>query len=183
MVRRSHTRLVIIIIIFLLHMICWENWYFRFYWNSKSLSLKICFWTEVNIWLLMRFLCVAFIFVLCFWSFVCESCSSSNTFKSFYYSWYQSLVRFLVIFMSEIKDFGKETRWVMAQDFMFHCLIERWTFPCERDDLLVQQSIDNSFERTKPTSLEEEKWVSMYKKALSTIQLAIAPKIKYNYFK
>ena len=49
------------------------------------------------------------------------------------------------------------------------------------EDLLVQQGIDDALEKTKPTTMDEEKWVAMKKKAVSTIRLAIAPKIKYNY--
>ena len=51
------------------------------------------------------------------------------------------------------------------------------------EDLLVQQGIHNALEISKPTSMDKEKRVAMKKKAASTIRLAIAPKIKYNYLK
>ena len=35
--------------------------------------------------------------------------------------------------------------------------------------------------RASPQQLDEGKWVAMKKKAVSTIRLAIAPKIEYNY--
>ena len=49
------------------------------------------------------------------------------------------------------------------------------------EDLLVQQGIDDALEKSKPTTMDEGKWVAMKKKAVSTIRLAIAPEIKYNY--
>ena len=48
-------------------------------------------------------------------------------------------------------------------------------------DLLVQLSIHDALEKSKPTTMDEGKWVAMKKKAVSTIRLAIAPEIKYNY--
>ena len=45
----------------------------------------------------------------------------------------------------------------------------------------MQQGIDDALEKSKPTTMDEGKWVAMKKKALSTIGLAIAPEIKYNY--
>ena len=47
--------------------------------------------------------------------------------------------------------------------------------------LLVQQGIDGALEKSKSTTMDEGKWVAMKKKAVSTIRLAIAPEIKYNY--
>ena len=49
------------------------------------------------------------------------------------------------------------------------------------EDLLVQQGIEDALEKSKPTTMDEGKRVTMAKKAVSTIRLAIAPKIKYNY--
>ena len=49
------------------------------------------------------------------------------------------------------------------------------------EDLLVQQGIDDALEKSKPITMDEGKWVAMKKKAISTIRLAIALKIKYNY--
>ena len=49
------------------------------------------------------------------------------------------------------------------------------------EDLLVQQGIDNALEKSKPTTMDEGKWVAVKMKAVSTIRLAIAPEIKYNY--
>ena len=49
------------------------------------------------------------------------------------------------------------------------------------EDLLVQQGIDDALEKSKPTTMDEGKWMAMKEKAMSTIRLAIAPQIKYNY--
>ena len=46
---------------------------------------------------------------------------------------------------------------------------------------MVQQGIDDALEKSKPTTMNEGKWVAMKKKVVSTIRLAIAPEIKYNY--
>ena len=48
---------------------------------------------------------------------------------------------------------------------------------------LVQQGIDDSLLKERPNYIEEAKWAQMRKKAVSTIRLAIAPKIKYHYLK
>ena len=50
-------------------------------------------------------------------------------------------------------------------------------------DWLLQQGIDDALEREKPTNIEEVKWILIKKKALITIQLVIAPEIKYHYLK
>ena len=47
----------------------------------------------------------------------------------------------------------------------------------------MQQGIDDALERIIPTPIDGRKWVSIRIKAMSTIRLAIAPKIKYNYLK
>jgi hypothetical protein len=49
------------------------------------------------------------------------------------------------------------------------------------EDLLVQQNLDEALEKKKPTAINDAKWASMQKKAVSTIRLAIAPEMKYNY--
>ena len=47
--------------------------------------------------------------------------------------------------------------------------------------MLVQQGIDDALEKSKQTTMDKGKWVAMKKKAVSTIRLAIAPEVKYNY--
>ena len=70
---------------------------------------------------------------------------------------------------------------------IFHCLFElKINFSVWKNfvvDLLVQQGIDDPLEKTKAYIFEVKKWVSMKKKALSSISLSIAPEIKYNYWK
>src|SRR5688572_26334069 len=48
-------------------------------------------------------------------------------------------------------------------------------------DLLVQQGIDEALAKSKPTTMDEGKWMAMKKKAVSSIRLAISLEIKYNY--
>jgi len=48
-------------------------------------------------------------------------------------------------------------------------------------DLLVQQGIDEALSKNKPSTMDEGKWMAMKKKAVSSIRLAIALEIKYNY--
>ena len=47
----------------------------------------------------------------------------------------------------------------------------------------MQQGIDDALMKERPNNIEEAKWTQMRKKEVSTIQLAIAPEIKYHYLK
>ena len=49
------------------------------------------------------------------------------------------------------------------------------------EDLLVQQNLDEALEKEKPANLDDAAWASKKKKAVSTIRLAIASEIKYNF--
>ncbi|CAO2839379.1 unnamed protein product [Amaranthus hypochondriacus] len=51
------------------------------------------------------------------------------------------------------------------------------------EDYLVQLGIDDALLKERPNNIEEEKWIQIRKKAVSTIRLAIAPEIKYHYLK
>ena len=47
----------------------------------------------------------------------------------------------------------------------------------------MQQGIDDALLKERPIHIDEAKWTQIRKKAVSTIRLAIAPEIKYNYLK
>ena len=49
------------------------------------------------------------------------------------------------------------------------------------EDWLVQQYLDMALEEKKPDNLNVAAWASKKKKTVSTIRLAIAPEIKYNF--
>lgn len=49
------------------------------------------------------------------------------------------------------------------------------------EDMLVQQNLDVALEDEKPSNLDEAAWATKRKKAVSTIRLAIATEIKYNF--
>lgn len=49
------------------------------------------------------------------------------------------------------------------------------------EDMLVQQNLDVALEDEKPSNLDEAVWATKKKKAVSTIRLAIATEIKYNF--
>lgn len=48
-------------------------------------------------------------------------------------------------------------------------------------DLLVQQNLDVALDKEKLSNLDDDRWTSKKKKAISTIRLAIATEIKYNF--